>query len=196
MCNTWCLQFVEQSLPLWPALPDVLEAGSRNVNGSPRYMAQPLSASYVGIDLEAGEGVDRVLAVEDLPKTFGQAFNVIISTEMLEHVHDWRAATGAMLEALRPNGLLILTTRSPGFEYHPYPEDNWRFTLEHMVRIFDPPAAVGGVALRRIQPDPDQRNGVYCGVGVIAQRLNMPLTRWQTYLQTVKVFDVHRNREA
>lgn len=37
---------------------------------------------------------------------------------------------------LRPDGVLLLTTRSPGFPYHPHPVDVWRYTIEDVGRLF------------------------------------------------------------
>ena len=32
-------------------------------------------------------------------------------------------------------GVLLITTRSPGFKYHGYPFDYWRYTPEDMTRL-------------------------------------------------------------
>ena len=89
MCNAWCKGFVEKTLPQWPAKPAVLEVGSRNVNGSVRDILAPLVSRYVGCDLEAGDGVDVVADATRLTDVFPpESFDVVISTEMLEHVPD------------------------------------------------------------------------------------------------------------
>ena len=117
---------------------EVLEVGSLNVNGSPRSVLAALSpARYVGVDARGGPGVDMILDAGDLPETFGEdAFDLVLSTEMLEHCADWRLAVLAMKKVLRIGGLLVLTTRGPGFPRHDHPGDYWRFTEDNCARIF------------------------------------------------------------
>jgi SAM-dependent methyltransferase len=48
-----------------------------------------------------------------LTKEFGrEAFDVIISTQVLEHVRDWRGAMAEMRNVLRPGGTMLLTCDS------------------------------------------------------------------------------------
>lgn len=116
----------------------VLEVGSMNVNGSLRGHTLSLGpASYIGVDFASGAGVDVVCDAVDLVKRFGEAsFDVVISTEMLEHAENWRGAVDAMKQVLAPGGLLVLTMRGPGFPLHGYPHDWHRFTVEDTRLIF------------------------------------------------------------
>jgi hypothetical protein len=116
----------------------VLEVGSYNVNGSPREVIEPLRpGSYIGVDAQSGPCVDKVVAADDLVKEFGEErFDVVVSTEMLEHVRYWRRIVTQMKAVVKIGGLLVVTTRSPGFPYHAYPEDHWRFTKDHFLSIF------------------------------------------------------------
>lgn len=117
---------------------DVLELGAFNVNGSIKDLVLGQGPrSYVGTDMRAGPNVDRVMDAGDAAAVFGPAsFDVVVTTEMLEHVEDWRAVCGAIRDVVKPGGLLILTTRSPGFPRHDYPGDYWRYTPEQIVACF------------------------------------------------------------
>lgn len=136
----------------------VLEVGSYDVNGSVRPIVRALGpASYVGVDQSAGPGVDQVVSAVDLVETFGAgSFDVVISTEMLEHVEDWRPIVVQLVEVLAPGGLLVITTRSLGFPYHPYPVDTWRYTLDGMGQIL----VAAGLVVRELVSDP-QAPGVF-----------------------------------
>lgn len=110
----------------------VLEAGSLDVNGS----IKPLfdgCRSYVGLDMRPGPRVDVVCPIEYYR---GRPVDVVVSTEMLEHCSDWRAALTSLHANLKPGGWLILTTRSKGFPLHGYPEDFWRFSVPFMEHCF------------------------------------------------------------
>lgn len=116
----------------------VLEVGSGDVNGTPREVFAPLAPNeYIGVDAAPGPCVDVVADATGLVKRFGAGrFDIVISTEMLEHVSDWRGSINAMKDVLKPGGLLFITTRSPGFPYHGFPEDHWRFTSIDFYNIF------------------------------------------------------------
>lgn len=115
----------------------VLEVGSGDVNGSVRpILTAHRPAEYLGVDMAPGRGVDRVLDCTRLVAEFGAgSWDVVVSTEMLEHVSDWRASVRNLIHVVKPGGLLVITTRSPGFPYHPFPEDHWRYSVAAMERI-------------------------------------------------------------
>ena len=117
----------------------VLEVGSYDVNGSVRpYVESLRPAEYLGIDQSEGPRVDRVMDCLDMVDELGaETFDVVISTEMLEHVRNWQASIEALIDMVRLDGLLVITTRSPGFPYHAYPEDHWRYTVEQMRQIIE-----------------------------------------------------------
>lgn len=113
----------------------VMEVGSLDVNGSLRAHVEALGpTTYIGIDSQPGPGVDMVVDAVAVGKR--RPHDVVICTEVLEHAEDWRALVSALKRLVRPGGVLLVTTRSPGFGYHPYPGDHWRFTLEDFRAIF------------------------------------------------------------
>lgn len=116
----------------------VCEVGAYNVNGTVRPSIEAHGpASYLGVDMEAGPGVDLVADVGALPDQFPEGFDLVVSTEMLEHVEDWRAAMASLAALVKIGGHLVITTRSPGFPYHPYPIDCWRYPVQVMRTILD-----------------------------------------------------------
>jgi SAM-dependent methyltransferase len=125
-----------------------LEVGSLNVNGSLRTYAERFTRPrwYYGIDRIPGPGVDALADAADLKD---QVADVVITTEMLEHAPDWRAALAGCKRAVAIGGLLLLTTRGPGFPRHEYPGDHWRFTVELLA------LACRDLALLTVQPDTD-----------------------------------------
>ena len=131
----------------------VVEAGAFNYNGPARPAIEAMApASYLGTDAQPGPGVDLACPAEKLPDVLGEgSADVVVSTEMLEHAEDWRAAMAGLVRVLAPGGLLVLTTRGPGFPYHPHPQDHWRFTVDAMDGI----AEACGLDVLRLEPDPD-----------------------------------------
>jgi SAM-dependent methyltransferase len=106
----------------------VLEVGSYDVNGSVRPF---FTGPFVGVDARQGPGVDQVAFADALPFADG-SFEVVVSTEMLEHdLRPWRSLV-EMARVLRPGGTLLLTARGYDgrgcFPVHDYPDDLWRFS--------------------------------------------------------------------
>jgi SAM-dependent methyltransferase len=128
----------------------VLEIGALNVNGSLRQaILEHGPHDYIGTDIVHGPGVDQVCDIGMLRQRFGAAcFDVVICTEVLEHVRDWRAAISNMKDVLRPGGVMVVTTRSKGHPYHGYPYDYWRFELSDFAAIF------ADMELQALEPDP------------------------------------------
>jgi len=117
----------------------VIEVGSKDVNGSVRPTVTNFGkpSSYIGVDISNGKYVDMIVPAEKIVEKFGEnAFDIVISTEMLEHVFDWKIVIDNLKRILKPGGTMIITTRSYGFPYHGYPFDFWRYEPEDMKHIF------------------------------------------------------------
>jgi SAM-dependent methyltransferase len=113
----------DQSARLGPCR--VLEVGSYDENGSIRNCFGP---DYIGVDMREGPGVDLAVNGNDLALFFDEAmFDVVVSTETLEHDRAFWVTLKQMGHVLRAGGLLLLTMRGNGFPHHAYPHDYWRF---------------------------------------------------------------------
>lgn len=128
----------------------VLELGSRSVNGTPRgALPENDSIHYVGIDIEPGPGVDIVMSSWNLDKnTFGGQFDLVISTEMLEHDYKFWLTFRSIKKVLKKGGHLLLTTRGFHFQYH-NPPDYYRFSKEVLRELCDE----HGLEVLELSPD-------------------------------------------
>src|SRR5437667_11583807 len=99
MCNSECISFVERAIGSGDVKGrDIIEVGSYDVNGSVLPYLQSLApASYLGVDITPRPGVDLVCDAQRLVEQFGtERFDVVVSTELLEHVRDWRAVISGL----------------------------------------------------------------------------------------------------
>jgi SAM-dependent methyltransferase len=116
---------------------EILEVGSRIVNGSYRGIVEPMKPlTYTGIDIEKGEGVDVILDVIELPRHYSDCtFDYVICTETLEHIRLWQQAILNMKKVLKPEGNIILTTLKR-WPKHDFPCDYWRFDEKVLLLAF------------------------------------------------------------
>ena len=92
-------------------LRNVLEVGSKNINGSTRKYFW--FCNYHGIDLSKGKGVDEVIDICEMSYSRNyQEWDVVISCEMLEHCEQWKKALERMFHFVKPGGLLLITCAS------------------------------------------------------------------------------------
>jgi SAM-dependent methyltransferase len=186
MCNQWCLEFGSKPISFLQKPARILEVGSRNVNGTVRDVLSKYASEYIGVDLFDGPGVDIVCNVTALTDTFAtQSFDLVVSTEMLEHCLNWQDALCQMASVLRQDGLLLITTRSPGFELHDYPADYWRFTYGDFEKIFQPLGDT--IAIQN-----DLSMGWPCGIGILVKKKldQSKLSEWKAWLDTFAVYSM------
>jgi SAM-dependent methyltransferase len=92
----------------------------------------------VAVDLHPAGGVQVRADAHALPFRDG-SFEVVLCTEVLEHLLEPQRAIDEMFRVLEPGGRLLLTTRFL-FPIHDAPHDYFRFTkygLRHLLRRFD-----------------------------------------------------------
>ena len=151
MCSPWDLETVRKALAPSDVMGKrVLEVGALDVNGSVRGDIMALGpAEYIGIDIRPGPGVDVICDAGDLVARFGEdAFDLVVSTELLEHARDWRRIISNIKRVTKPAGVLIVSTRSYGVDFHRRPFDYWRYEKEDFVTIFS------DVLVENLQLDP------------------------------------------
>lgn len=88
----------------------------------------------IGVDMREGKGVDIVADAHNLPFE-NEKFDIILCTEVLEHLHSPQIAISEMHRVLKKSGLLILTTRFV-YPLHDSPNDYWRFTKYGLQNLF------------------------------------------------------------
>lgn len=98
-------------------LPVGLDIGGANVNGSARDQLGAV-AYWQGLDIEAGPGVDIVADATNPGHGLINRYNVVLCTEVLEHVKDWPAIIRTAAYALRPGGIAIFTCAGRGRTPH------------------------------------------------------------------------------
>lgn len=116
--------------------PLALDIGGADVNGSARELFAPTTA-WFGLDIAPSPGVDIVAdattwrgeldnvaglgmtlsSVVDLGMTL-PAFDIVLCTEVLEHVEHWPLILGTIHAALVPGGYAFITCASTGRRPH------------------------------------------------------------------------------
>lgn len=148
MCNEACILFVARHLtPEMVRGKKVVELGIGPVGAKPLLMAWS-PAEYIGVDVCPTLFADMVVPAEHIVEALGRGrFDVVLSTEMLEHSQDWRLAVNNIKRLSKPGGRIILTTRSLGYRFHA-PPDFWRYEVSDVERIF------GDCHPLSVEPDP------------------------------------------
>lgn len=153
LCHASCILFAALNMKKEDIQgKDVIEVGSMDVNGSLRKLAESYKPKhYLGVDIAMGQGVDFVCNAENLLEEFQSAcFDVLISTEMLEHVRNWKKVISNFKNIVRIGGTMIVTTRSYGYPYHGYPYDFWRYEVEDIKNIFS------DCSIEQVEKDPER----------------------------------------
>lgn len=92
------------------------------------------AVEYVGVDVVPGPQVDHVGGVEALPVP-DASFDVVLCTQVLEHVDDPARAVRELRRVTAPGGRVLASTHGVQV-YHPSPNDLWRWTHAGLGRLF------------------------------------------------------------
>lgn len=96
------------------------------------------ASTYRGLDAEPGPVVDDIGRVEALPYD-DASFDVVLCTQVMEHVEDPAQAAAEIGRVLAPGGLALVSTHGV-FLFHPDPpeggQDLWRWTHTGLAKVF------------------------------------------------------------
>lgn len=101
----WCEE-IKRKFPEYFERTFVLDMGSLDVNGTNRYLFT--DSLYVGVDVLPGPGVD-IVSVGHLFVAPSTLFDVVLSTNALEHDVFWYKTIPHMVNLLRHGGLLFFS---------------------------------------------------------------------------------------
>lgn len=82
---------------------------------------------YVGADFPGNPVASLELEPDGTVPAGDASFDVVVSTQVLEHTEEPRRHLSECMRVLRPGGQLLLSTHGV-YHYHPDPGDYWRWT--------------------------------------------------------------------
>lgn len=127
------------------------------------------AAEYVGADAIPGPLVDRVCPLEAL--AFPDAsFDLVLCTQVLEHVRLPEEALAEIRRVLRPGGHAFVTTHGT-YPYHPHPNDYWRWTQQGLEELI---SRIEGLELVELVP---HRGSAACLALIVATYLEAAATK-------------------
>ncbi len=129
---------IRKPLADWLRAEGVGAAGKRVLDVGcgvkPYYPFFAQAAEYVGVDVQENPQADLSGAVEKLPVPDG-SFDIVLCTQVLEHVEDPAGATRELHRVTAPGGRVLASTHGVML-YHPNPEDYWRWTHAGLEKLF------------------------------------------------------------
>lgn len=101
----WCIK-IKNEYPQYFLKKSVLDIGSLDINGNNKGLFT--KCKYIGLDVVEGKNVDVVsIAHEYNP---GRLFDVVLSTNALEHDMYFKLTLKKMTELLKPKGFMFFTS--------------------------------------------------------------------------------------
>jgi SAM-dependent methyltransferase len=112
---------------------DVLDLGGRYINGTTRDLF-PDGHRYVVVDIEPDPSVDIVADAADLD--LGETFDIVLSTELLEHTPRGAEIVSAAYRHLSDGGTFVATMAGPGRPPHGAAGSPWPLDGEYYANVW------------------------------------------------------------
>jgi SAM-dependent methyltransferase len=129
---------IRMPLAAWLRSEGALAAGKRVLDVGcgvkPYYPFFELASEYIGVDVQENPHADLNGAIEHLPVPDG-SFDIVLCTQVLEHVEDPAAAVRELHRVTAPGGRVLASTHGVML-YHPNPQDYWRWTHTGLEKLF------------------------------------------------------------
>jgi hypothetical protein len=93
---------------------EVLDIGSQDINGNNRFLF--FNYNYTGVDIGPGKNVDVIAKGHEFDSD--KLYDIVISTEVLEHDMFWEKTLLNMVRLTKPGKLMIMTCASTGRAEH------------------------------------------------------------------------------
>lgn len=126
--------FLQRHLP--QVSGPILEIGSKDYGSTSTFREIYPDCPYIGIDMEAGAGVDAVVDMEaGIGPLAEEHFELAVCCSVLEHVaKPWKMAENITRVVAR-GGRLYMSVPWV-WRYHPYPDDYFRFSFRGVAALF------------------------------------------------------------
>jgi SAM-dependent methyltransferase len=124
-----CDQFLKNSKNL-----KLIDYGCGNMPYKP--LLEPFVNKYIGVDLPENHLAEVHINAKGKIEMEDQSIDLVLSTQVLEHVEDPLFYLSESFRVLKPGGKLILSTHGY-WMYHPDPTDYWRWTSTGLKKIVE-----------------------------------------------------------
>lgn len=95
-------------------------------------LLSPILKEYIGIDIAKSPATKLIVSEKAKVPLKSDSIDIVLSTQVLEHVEDVQFYLSQCKRLLKKNGLLLLSTHGV-WPYHPFPHDYHRWTAEGLV---------------------------------------------------------------
>ena len=113
----------------------VIEIGSRNYGSTQDFRSLFPGKDYLGVDLVAGPGVERVVNLEAEPAGDLGTYGLGICCSVLEHSSKPWVLAERLENLIAVDGYLFVSVPWV-WRYHPYPDDYFRFSVRAIESLF------------------------------------------------------------